>query len=156
MIYNMDYVKNVFSADNKYKIAGLLVVLLCLIAASLYVYKKSISSKIKDTYAPNQEFVSSDVDKSAVLYYFYTTWCPYCIKALPEWNKFKNYWHHKKKDGHILLLLAIDCDKNESLAAKYEVEKYPCIKLIKDGKVYDYDAKPTLENLNQFLNACFE
>ena len=49
MIYNMDYVKNLFSGDNKYKTVGLLIVLLCLIAASLYVYKKSISSKIKDT-----------------------------------------------------------------------------------------------------------
>ena len=71
MIYNMDYVKNLFSGDNKYKTVGLLIVLLCLIAASLYVYKKSISSKIKDTYAPNQEFVSNDADKSAVLYYFF-------------------------------------------------------------------------------------
>ena len=93
---------------------------------------------------------------TAEVYYFYTTWCPYCVKARPEWNKFKTYWEHKKKNNYTLLFSEIDCDKNESLASKYEVETYPCIKLIKDGKVYDYDAKPSLENLNKFLNMCFD
>ena len=93
---------------------------------------------------------------TAELYYFYTTWCPYCVKARPEWNKFKTYWENKKKNNCTLIFSEIDCDKNESLASKYEVETYPCIKLIKDGKVYDYDAKPTLENLNKFLNMCFD
>jgi thiol-disulfide isomerase/thioredoxin len=93
---------------------------------------------------------------SAEVYYFYTTWCPYCVKARPEWNKFTKYWENKKKNNYTLLFSEIDCDKNESLASKYDVETYPCIKLIKDGKVYDYDAKPTLENLNKFLNMCFD
>ncbi len=118
-----------------------------LIIISVYLYRR---------FFKKPETQKNEETKTCDIYYFYTTWCPYCIKALPEWNKFKNYWHHKKKGGHILLLADIDCDKNESLAAKYDVEKYPCIKLVKDGKVYDYDAKPTLENLNQFLNACFE
>ena len=93
---------------------------------------------------------------TADVYYFYTTWCPYCVKARPEWDKFETYWKDKKKNGYTLLFSEIDCDKNESLASKYDVETYPCIKLIKDGKIYDYDAKPTLENLNKFLNMCFE
>ena len=93
---------------------------------------------------------------TADVYYFYTTWCPYCVKARPEWNKFTKYWEQKKKNNYTLLFSEIDCDKNESLASKYDVETYPCIKLIKDGKVYDFDAKPTLENLNKFLNMCFE
>jgi thiol-disulfide isomerase/thioredoxin len=93
---------------------------------------------------------------TAEVYYFYTTWCPYCVKARPEWNKFTKYWEQKKKNNYTLLFSEIDCDKNESLASKYDVETYPTIKLIKDGKVYDFDAKPTLENLNKFLNMCFE
>ena len=62
----------------------------------------------------------------------------------------------KKKNGYMLNFTEIDCDKNESLASKYEIETYPTIKLIKDDKVYDYDAKPSVENLNKFLNMCFE
>jgi thiol-disulfide isomerase/thioredoxin len=120
------------------------VSILCAIIA-VYIYNRY---KKKET--PNTTVPTAD------LYYFYTTWCPYCVKARPEWNKFKTYWEHKKKNNYTLLFSEIDCDKNESLASKYDVETYPSIKLIKDGKVYDYDAKPTLENLNKFLNMCFD
>jgi penicillin-binding protein-related factor A (putative recombinase) len=37
------------------------------------------------------------------------------------------------------------------MATKYKIQGYPTIKLIYKGKVYDYDAKPTKENLIQFL-----
>jgi len=117
----------------------------CAIIA-LYIYNRFIKRK------KNQD---TEVT-TAEVYYFYTSWCPYCVKARPEWNKFKTYWEHKKKNNYTLLFSEIDCDKNESLASKYEVETYPSIKLIKDGKVYDYDAKPNLENLNKFLNMCFD
>ena len=117
----------------------------CAIIA-FYIYKRFNKNK------RNQDTEVATVE----LYYFYTTWCPYCVKARPEWNKFKTYWENKKKNNHTLIFSEIDCDQNESLASKYEVETYPCIKLIKDEKVYDYDAKPTLENLNKFLNLCFD
>ena len=34
----------------------------------------------------------------------------------------------------------------------YKIEGYPTIKLLKDGQVIEYDAKPTKETLTQFLN----
>ena len=37
-------------------------------------------------------------------------------------------------------------------AIKYNVEGFPTIKLLKDGQVIEYDAKPTKETLTQFLN----
>ena len=125
-----------------YFIVGIVIVLCGII--SYYLYKKFNKPKTEDTTV-----------NTADLYYFYTTWCPYCTKARPEWNKFKTHWNNKKKNGYTLLFSEIDCDKNESLSSKYEVETYPCIKLIKDGKIYDYDAKPTIENLNTFVNSCF-
>lgn len=119
--------------------------LTCMIIA-IYIFRRySKEEKVKNT-----EILTADI------YYFYTSWCPYCVKARPEWDKFKTFWEHKKKNGYNLIFSEIDCDKNESLATKYEVETYPCIKLIKDGKIYDYDAKPTVENLNAFLDICFE
>jgi len=35
---------------------------------------------------------------------------------------------------------------------KYNVEGYPTIKLIKDGQVIEYDAKPDKPTLVQFFN----
>jgi thiol-disulfide isomerase/thioredoxin len=127
-----------------YLIVGI-VIILCIII-SFYLYKRFNKSKTQQDTPVN----------TADLYYFYTTWCPYCTKARPEWNKFKAHWNNKKKNGYTLLFSEIDCDKNESLSSKYEVETYPCIKLIKDGKIYDYDAKPTIENLNTFVNSCMD
>jgi len=132
-----------------YSIIAVISITCTIIAFYIYrrYHKPSDSNKDKDK---NKKVITADV------YYFYTTWCPYCVKARPEWDKLKTYWKDKKKNGYTLLFSEIDCDKNESLASKYDVETYPCIKIIKDGKIYDYDAKPTLENLNKFLNMCFE
>jgi protein-disulfide isomerase-like protein with CxxC motif len=40
----------------------------------------------------------------------------------------------------------------EHLMNKYNIEGFPTIKLLKDGQVVEYDAKPTKETLTQFLN----
>jgi hypothetical protein len=40
----------------------------------------------------------------------------------------------------------------EKLMNKFKVEGYPTIKLLKDGQVIEYDAKPSKDTLIQFLN----
>jgi hypothetical protein len=34
---------------------------------------------------------------------------------------------------------------------QYKIEGYPTIKLLKDGQVIEYDAKPSKDTLEQFL-----
>ena len=47
-------------------------------------------------------------------------------------------------------------EKFKTLLNEYNVDGFPTIKLIKEGdppgKAIDYNAKPTVENLNQFVN----
>ena len=154
MNYNMDYVKTLFSGDNKYRTVGLLVVILCLLLASLYVYKKSIYTKIKDTYAPNKEFVSNDgLDQSATLYYFYTTWCPHCKKTMPIWEELFLALNGTELKGVTLSLIKVDCDKEQSLAESFNVQGYPTVKLVYGGKTIEYDAKLDKSTMMEFLNA---
>jgi len=94
--------------------------------------------------------------KTCELFYFYTTWCPYCKKAMVEWNNFKAEWDQKTFNGYVLQFREVDCDANEPLATKYNVTKYPTIKLVKDDIVIDYDAKPSVDSLTRFLSASFE
>ena len=46
-----------------------------------------------------------------------------------------------------------DCDKNEKLCDKYKIDGYPTIKMLKDGQIIEYDAKPTIENLTKFVES---
>jgi len=95
-------------------------------------------------------------EKTCELMFFHTTWCPYSKKSMVEWNKFKSEWNRKKIDGYDIIFQEIDCDINEAVANKYNVEKYPTIKLLKDDSIIDFDAKPTVNTLTQFLNSSFE
>lgn len=120
-----------------------LVALLCL-ALVLYLRK----AKKKDT----------DEDEPvevAEVFYFYTTWCPYCKKARVEWDKFKAQWAGREMNGYKIRMSEIDCETNVAMANKYNVVGYPTIKLVKNDKVFEFDAKPELESLNQFLASCF-
>lgn len=94
--------------------------------------------------------------KVCELFYFYTSWCPYCKKSRVEWNKFKAEWDRKTYNGYVLQFQEIDCDVDETTASKYNVTKYPTIKLVKDDMVIDFDAKPTVDTLTRFLAASFE
>ena len=121
----------------------LTVILICIF---IYILKRKFTKKTPTTNEP----------KSCELFFFYTSWCPYCKKAVVEWNKFKSEWNHKTLDGYSILFREVDCDINESLATKYNVTTYPTIKLMKDDTVIDYDAKPTVDSLTRFLTTSFE
>jgi hypothetical protein len=77
-------------------------------------------------------------------------------KVKVEWNKFKAEWDHKTYNGYVLQFQEIDCDVDETTASKYNVTKYPTIKLVKDDTVIDFDAKPTVDTLTRFLIAGFD
>lgn len=96
------------------------------------------------------------VNKNVDFYYFYTTWCPYCKKSMVEWMKFKKEWNQKIYQGYTLNFHEVDCDIQEALANKYNVTQYPTIKLIKDGTVFEFDAKPTIHSLTAFLTSTIE
>jgi thiol-disulfide isomerase/thioredoxin len=116
-----------------------------LIFLAMYILRKRFK-KVNNT----QE------EKTCELMFFHTTWCPYSKKSMIEWNKFKSEWNRKKIDGYDIIFQEIDCDINEAVANKYNVEKYPTIKLLKDDSIIDFDAKPTVHTLTQFLNSSFE
>lgn len=129
--------------DKKYILYGVATLLM------LYISFYSIKSRM------NKKVDTSTV-KVCEIFYFYTSWCPYCKKAVVEWNKFKAEWDHKTLNGYVLQFQEIDCDVNETTANKYNVTNYPTIKLIKDDVVIDFDAKPTVDSLTRFLSASFE
>ena len=137
-----------FAAKNAYAIAGILlfVGVLCYLVYRMYNGHVKSSAKYE---TPEQGGNSNIVD----VMYFYTNWCPHCKNAKPEWEQFKTIYQGKTINNMKIKCLDINCDDDESTADKYKVEAYPTIKLVKDGTVYDYDAKPNVDTLGQFLNS---
>tara|TARA_Y100000389_G_C17451084_1_gene514855 strand:- start:1923 stop:2408 length:486 start_codon:yes stop_codon:yes gene_type:complete len=131
----------------------MIFIILFVIATFVYVYYNQIKPLRINNYKPNKEFVGhkDDYEKQVDLYYFYTTWCPYCKKSKPEWDSIKEEYKIKKINGYTINFIEIDCDKDTTTADKFNVEGYPTVKLIKDTQVIEYDAKVDRTSLNLFL-----
>jgi thiol-disulfide isomerase/thioredoxin len=117
---------------------------------SYILFSKNIKEFINKKFVLNKEFVNKDTDNNnnATIIYFYTEWCPYCKK----WNSFKDLVD-LQSFKETLTLKEVDCDKNPEIADNYKIDGYPTIKLIYNGEVYDYDAKPESKTLLQFVES---
>ena len=123
------------------------------IATAIWVYNSYVKPRVDAAYVPNKEFVQADGGSgdTADLYFFYTTWCPHCKKAMPVWEKFKEKIEPTGVNGVKINFIEVDCDKDPDTAERFNVEGYPTIKLSHNKKVVEYDAKPDMDTLNQFL-----
>ena len=159
----MDNIKDkVTSVTSSKKFFVVLFIILLFTAIGMYFYKNHIKKKIKKDYVDNKEFVGKDnVDgggsggqsTTANMYFFYTDWCPHCKVDRPEWDKFKNSISSSGVNGVKINFIEVNCEKDPGTAEKYNVEAYPTIKLVYDGKVIEYDAKTDLDTLKEFVKS---
>ena len=133
------------------------IILFGVIAVLYYIYY--ISPSLTTKYKPNSEQIpvgSGGPSNKAELLFFYADWCPHCKAAKPIWNDLKAEYENKTINGYQVIFTEIDCSEEtaevEKLMNQYNIEGYPTIKLLKDGQVIEYDAKPSKETLTKFLN----
>lgn len=144
-----------FTPSNMYVI----FIFVLMFVSGIWLYYSYFKPYWYSKFKSNNEYTQLESSKSTSyveIMLFYTTWCPMCKKAMPEWNKFKANWENKQLNGYTILFKEIDCDLNENLADKYKIDGYPTIKMIKDNKIITYDAKPLFSTLNMFLNSEFK
>jgi thiol-disulfide isomerase/thioredoxin len=131
------------------------VLFFAIVAVCYYFYYVAPYSNIK--YEPNSEPAKAGGSSNkAELLFFYADWCPHCKAAKPIWNDLKSEYENKTINGYQVVFTDVDCSEEtsevEKLMNQYSVEGYPTIKLVKDGQVIEYDAKPSRETLTKFLN----
>ena len=129
-----------------------------LIACAYYIYKKYILKQsdrsFYEGYANGMDMRRENPDGDMVtLYFFGTSWCPHCISAKPEWNAFLEENKDKVFNGKRVNFVDVDCDKDSTLADKYQVTGYPTIKLDKGSEIIEFKSKPTKQTLTEFLNS---
>ena len=136
----------------------ILIVAIFFLIVAIYLYNKYITPMVDNKYVANNEFQQksddSDSDVQNVeLYIFTVNWCPYSKKAIPIWEQLKAEYSNKTFNNYNINFIQVDGEENPSLADKYKVEGYPTIKMVKGNQVIEYDAKPSLEHLKEFLNS---
>jgi thiol-disulfide isomerase/thioredoxin len=94
---------------------------------------------------------------SVSIYYFHVDWCPYCKNSIGDWNNFAKDYNNKVINEYSITCIDVNCtndtDPNvKAYVEKYDIKGYPTVKMVKDGKVIDFDAKVTYNSLSQFVN----
>lgn len=92
----------------------------------------------------------------ANLYFFYTDWCGFSQKAMPEWEKLES----ALKDSPIfgtteVRAVRVNAEEDRKTALLYEVTGYPTILLESSQGITDFTGKRTSEGLLQFLRQTF-
>ena len=149
-------VKTAGSNLNSTTLIIIAVVILFAVIAGFYYYYY-ILPEMKAKYHPNSERVpEGENGNTAELLFFYADWCPHCKTAKPIWNDLKAEYENKTINGYKVVFTEINCSEEtaevDNMMNQYNVEGYPTIKLLKDGQVIEYDAKPSKDTIIQFLN----
>jgi thiol-disulfide isomerase/thioredoxin len=140
------------AGNTKFLVIALVTVLF--LAATVFIYRRSISGGINQKYVTNNEFSAAPSGITSVdIYFFYTEWCPHCKTAKPIWADFKSQMADKKVNGATVVFHEVDCDKDTETSDKFKVKGFPTIKLMKGNQMIEYDAKPNTANLIEFVNS---
>lgn len=97
---------------------------------------------------PKQEVPKGE----AKFYFFYTDWCGWSKKAMPEWEKVESSLQQASTFGTTVVKpVRVNAEKDPKTAELYDVEGYPTIKLETSSRLYEYSGPRTAEALLNFL-----
>lgn len=137
-----------------------IVLLIFIIVAMLYLNYRKINefnaSNCSCTVSENLEVVSNqtkpdiapvvastennhEIKNKFVMYY--ANWCGWSQELLKEWtNKFIGDLNGDESLRNKVKLETVDCDKNEALCSKEQIEGFPTLKLHKEnGEIVQYN-----------------
>lgn len=139
-------------SHKKYLFFIISLFLFIIIASVTYLFY--LRPKLTETYVANKEFVDKNNDSSSAdLYFFFTEWCPHCKTAKPIWKELKKKYKDKLVNNTTRInFIDVNCENDTATADKFKITGYPTIKLVYKNKIIEYDAKPDLDVLDEFIN----
>lgn len=138
-------------------IALVTAVILGAVGYGIYLYSRpKLLTQIRGGNNDNQDNQETEGGTDAEIIFFFADWCPHCKKAKPHWEEVKQMYSGKVVNGYNMIFTEVDCseetDEVKQTTKQYDIEGYPTIKLVKDGQVIEYDAKPDKDTLEKFIN----
>ena len=88
----------------------------------------------------------------ANLYFFYTDWCGFSQKAMPEWEALEAKLRESPVFGTTRVTpVRVNAEEDRATAELYDVNAYPSIKLETSSSLSDYEGRRTSAALLEFL-----
>jgi len=122
----------------------ILLLVLGFVAVGLLVYKmwKPALRPPKQDVKPNQ----------ANLYFFYTNWCGFSQKAMPEWTKVEERLASDSYFGKThVKAISVDCEADQAKCTQYGINAYPTVVLETKQGLTDFTQRVTASNVLGFL-----
>lgn len=152
----MSSISSAISANSK-NIIIVLVVIAAIGGVIYYIIKNDLIPGLNKYFKDSQgvaapEGTGTTDTNVAQLYLFKVDWCPHCKSAKPIFDEIEKEQKGNPINGYTVTFTTVDCEAEPDMADKFKIEGYPTIKLVKDGQVIEYDAKPDKEKITDFLN----
>ena len=133
------------------------VIFIVFVLTGLYAYNKYVKKELKEKQFKDVANTNTKGVDLEILF-FHVDWCPHCKTAKPEWDSFKSAFEGKQLNGYNILCLDVDCtEENNSkitqMINKYDIDSFPTVKMNREGKIIDYEARITRNNLEEFVNS---
>jgi protein disulfide-isomerase-like protein len=96
----------------------------------------------------NNEIVSlhDEFLNKAYMLLFYAPWCGHCKNMVNEVTELGEQLYDEK-----FLIGAVNCEKHQDVAKKYNIQGFPTIFLSVDGKTEQYNGERTVEHFLEHL-----
>lgn len=100
------------------------------------------------TQAPKREIKPNE----ARLYFFFTNWCGFSKKAMPEWEKLEKKLQESSTFGKThVTAVRVDCEQDKTTCDLYDIQGYPTIKLETQEGISEFKQAVKYEKLLHFL-----
>jgi len=121
-----------------------------------YAYDKYYVSNYEEGNKDFTDVANAEMrDKEVYIYFFYVDWCPHCKTALPDWMKFKNQYDGETVNKYTVKCIEMNCtEENAEITEainEYDIKGYPTVKMSKDNKIIEFDAKISYNTLEKFV-----
>lgn len=80
---------------------------------------------------------------------FYAPWCGHCKSLKPVWAEFATASKGKVN------VAKVDCTVDRDLATRFGIRGFPTIKLLRDGKMYDFNQRRTVNDFSTFAEKTY-
>ena len=88
----------------------------------------------------------------ARLYFFFTNWCGFSKKAMPEWEQIERKLKESNTFGKThVTAVRVDCEQDKTTCDLYKIEGYPMIKLETQEGISDLQGAVKYDGMLKFV-----